>query len=269
MLGLLTDRIIDELANGPLERVELRDRVIQKPRVSFQAFYKALIKLRTEEVVTVHRDQISLSIVWIQRALKRANSIAHAYQVPAYGHSFGGLKDGQKLSYRFKTLAELELFWTHAVLISISELPASSAILSLAPHYWYELLRPETTDLWYRMAGPHPHANVITHGFPEEKRLTRRIPGNVENMFNVNPLNQKESTYLTIAGDLLFEAHLDPACLSSLAKAVKGDTVDVQRLLRRPGAYRLIIQRNAKKSQNIRAKLQKYFSLRLSYSTSS
>jgi hypothetical protein len=260
----LATRIINALAAGPRAKLDLRNDVVGNID-TYQAFYKAFRKLKQQEVVAVHKNAVSLSIVWIQNEAKRIEQILTAYQLPAYRSYFGSLKDGQRLTFKFKTLAELELFWTHAILVAVEAAHENAVIISVLPHDWFAQLRPENTELWYRLLGKrNKHCAVITHADADEKR---RNPDHeaktIENMFGVNPLHQKESQYINIVDDLLFEATLDDTVLPGIRKAVRGEVVDVQKLVNQRGTFKLSIRRDENRSTHIRKKIQKYFSIPL------
>ena len=196
--------------------------------------------------------------------------MSKAYHLGAYHNYFGNLKNGKKVVFRFKTLRELDLFWTHAVLIAIGDAQKTAVVLSFIPHDWFDLLRPTTADVWFQLLGKkNPHCNVITHAAPEEKKLSEH-PGvtRIENMFGTNPLKQKESFYLNVIDDLILEATLDEGVVPGIRNAMRGIPVDVPRLLNRHGIFKLNIRQDSAKALALKKKAQKYFSIRL-YSTKS
>lgn len=261
----LSERIIQALISGPLPRVTLREKVLAGTVYTPQAFYKACAQLRKEEVITLHKNEVSLSIVWIRKELARATTIAETYQIPAYRSSFGGLKDTQKLVYKFKNLAELDLFWTHAVLLVAQDLPQNTPILSLFPHFWFDVLRPVSMDVWFELTGKRNiHINILTHADSKEKRWTPYVPQkNMENLFKVNPLKQSETTYINIVGDMIFDARVDQSSIADLRAAAGGGPVNINELTSRSGVFKLTIERNHAKTAMIRKKCQKYFTIPL------
>lgn len=261
---LLAERIVTSLSAGPRDKVELRNELVGR-NLTYQAFYKALGQLKKEEIVTVHRATVSLSVIWLEKERKRIERAADAYNLSGYQSYFGGIKKGAKRTFHFKTLADLELFWTHAVLVAVGAAHRDAVILSFLPHDWFNLLRPENADMWYELLGKrNAHVNVLTHATAEEKRHSVHPQAEtIENMFGVNPLKQKESVYINVIDDLIFEATLDENVVPGIRRAVRGAAEDTQTLIRRKGAFRFSVRRDADKAKAFKKKVQKYFSLAL------
>lgn len=260
---LLTNRIIDALASGPRDKVELRNEVIGT-RLTSQAFYKALAQLRAAEIVTVNKNTLSLSVVWLRRETQRLEAMTAAYHLPAYRSYFDGLKTGKKLLFRFKTLRELDLFWTQAILVAIPSAHQDAAILSILPHDWFEVLS-SNFDVWYELLGrTNPHCNVITHGSSAEGRYAKH-PGvsNVEVLYGENPIKQKESDYIQVIDDLIFEATLDERAVVGIRRAMQGETHGLEKIADSPGTFRLTIRRDERRAVALKKRFQKYFTLPL------
>ncbi len=260
----MRERIIETLAEGPREKVALRDEVVGT-KLTVQGFYKALARLRAEEVVTVHKGSVSLAVVWIQHQMRRLEEMASVYGIPAYRSYFGSLKNGKRLSFTFKNLRELDLFWTQAALIAIEGAPKDTPVISFLPHDWFDVVRPSSSEIWFKMLGKrNPHVNVITYATREEKKLSEH-PGvtKIENMFGENPLQQKESDYVNMIGDLIFEVKLDESVLSGIRNAMRGEPVDINKLTAKTGVFKLSIKRDPAKALALKKKIQKYFSIRL------
>ncbi len=261
---LMAEKIVEALAHGPRDKVELRNELVGS-HLSLQGFYKSLAQLRSREVVTIHRGTVSLAVVWIQHEMRRLEQMAETYGLPAYRSYFGSLKTGKKLSFTFKTLRELDLFWTQAAIIAIEGAPKDTPMISFLPHDWFDVVRPSSAEIWFKMLGKrNPHVNVITHAAHEERRLSEH-PGvtKIESMFGENPLKQKESDYLNVIGDLVFEARLDESVLLGIRRAMCGDPVDIDKLTAKRGVFKLSVKRDPAKALGLKKKIQKYFSIRL------
>jgi hypothetical protein len=262
---LLTQKIIAALANGPRNKVELRNEVVGKD-LTCQAFYKAFAALKAEEVITTHKSDVSLSVIWLGQERKRVEKMASSYRLAGYQSYFGNLGEGKKLSFRFKTLRELDLFWTHVALVAAHDAKKDAAILSFLPHDYFDLLRPVTSDAWFKLLGDEStHANVVTHAAPEEKRHSMHSNvASIETMFGENPLKQGEGTYITIIGDLIFQATLDASAVPGIRRAMRGESADIEKLVDRRGVFKLSIARSRSKATTLKKRAQKYFSLPLS-----
>jgi hypothetical protein len=254
------EEILTVLAKGPKDQMELRNIVTHNQVYTLQGFYKAFKHLREEEVITVHKKSVSLSFFWIQEELDRISRIAAAYKAPAYQSYFGALKEGESISYRFKTLRELEAFWVHAVLITIDSSSGHAPIMSLTPHDWFQSIRPYNNVWWRRTTTGRPHWAVLSHATTEEMKETS-YPDvkEFERIAGVNPLKQKESLYMNVVEDLIFEARFDERIVPMINSFLRDKEADPGTILDFIGTYKLNVERNSQKAALIEKRLSKYF----------
>lgn len=257
----IRENIVQLLENGPVNKLKLLDLVTQKSECTSQGFYKTLKQLCDEEIVTIHEKIISLSFFWIQNQFDRISKIASIYSAPVYQTYFGSLKEGENIKYRFKTLRKLELFWVHAVLISVEGSPEHAYIMSLTPHDWFQNLRPDINVWWRRVTTGHPHWAILTHATTSEMHKTQYPDVKLfERMAGVNPLRQAESMYINVVGDLVFEARFDARVVPMIQLFMKEKDANPDPILDLEGVYKLSITRNPGKAKIIEKKLKKYFS---------
>lgn len=256
----IRENILQILENGPANKLELLGLVTKKSACTSQGFYKILKQLQDEEIVTVHEKTVSLSFFWIQNQLDHISRIASIYRAPVCQAYFGNLKEGENIKYRFKTLRKLELFWVHAVLISVEGSNKHSHIMSLTPHDWFQNLRPDINEWWKKVTTGHPHWAILTHATNSEMYKTQYPEVKLfERMAGVNPLKQAESLYLNIVGDIIFEARFDEKIVPMIQHFMQEKNVDPKPILDFEGTFKLSITRNAKKAKTIEKKLKKYF----------
>jgi hypothetical protein len=203
--------------------------------------------------------------VWLEHERARIEKIAEAYNLAGYHSYFGGLKNGKKITFRFKTLRDLDLFWTQAVVIAIQGAHRNSPIVSFIPHDWFDLLRPSTSATWFKLLGKNnPHVNVLTHATREERPLSHHPQvSKIENMFGENPLRQKESLYINVIGSLIFEVVLDDSAVAHIRRAVRGETVNIEKLMNQGGTFKISITQSPAKALVLKKKAQKYFTIPL------
>lgn len=257
--------ILETLNDGPVSKEELQERVTKETLCTRQGYHKALRSLRANESVTVHGDQVSLSYIWIQKQAELLARVEEAYQVPAYRSYFGELQEGQTNTYTFKTLDELELFWTHVIIVLVENALRDETIIAITPHDWFELLRPHTSDLWDERFSHIPHCVVNTHATSAEKKFAdHKKLKNIEYMFNANPLKQEENTYITVIGNYVFEATFDDKAVAYIKKAMStGEKELPEACLHEKGKYKLKVQHSPKKALAIKKKIAKYFTTTL------
>lgn len=245
-----------------MEKAELLVSVSAASECTPQGFYKALNQLREEEKASLDHKKVSLSFFWIKEESERIARVVARYQAPVYQGYFGMLKDGESISYRFKTLRDLELFWVQSVLMAVEGAPIRSNIMSLTPHDWFQGMRPDINERWRKVTTGHPHWAVLTHATGTEMRRTGyEDVESFERMAGANPLHQSESTYLNIVGELVFQAELDDRIVPLIRGFVDGDSHEADSVLDQEGIYKLKIARNRKKAEKIKKRLKRYFSV--------
>ncbi len=262
----LEEKIIALLERGPQEK-ELILTELQKSDVSVQGIYKALRSLRGKEIVTIHGKNISLSLWWIDKELGRLNRMARMYQSTARTSSFLDLRPGEYVKLRFRTLRELELYWTQAFLLIEEELPLSLPTYSTAPHDWFYYARPENDALWLRRQKSRLQRLVITHPLPLDRSVLRvRTKQKMEVLFDENPLKQNEEDYKNIIGRFIFETKLDTkvsaifvSWMKEHPSATKQDISEIDSFLDMRGMFTLKISNAPKKAQKIILKLERHF----------
>lgn len=262
----LEEKIVMLLERGSQEK-EFILTELQKSDVSIQGIYKALRSLREKEIATVHGKNISLSLWWIDKELGRLNRMARMYQSTARTSSFLDLRPSEYVKLRFRTLRELELYWTQAFLLIEEELPISLPTYSVAPHDWFYYARPETDALWLRRQKSRAQRLVITHPLPLDRSILRvRTKQKMEVLFDENPLKQDEEEYKNIIGKFIFETKLDASVSNNFVswmrehpRVTKQDVSEIDSFLDMRGTFTLKISNAPKKTQKIISKLERYF----------
>ncbi|MFZ1627238.1 MAG: hypothetical protein WAT81_05570 [Candidatus Moraniibacteriota bacterium] len=262
----LEEKIITLLEKGSREKASILIE-LQKNDVSAQGVYKALRALKEKEVITLHAKSVSLSLWWIDKELGRLNRMARMYQSVARTSAFLDLRPGEYVKLRFRTLRELELYWTQAFLLIEEELPTSFPTYSIAPHDWFYYARPETDALWLRRQKSRLQRLVITHPLPVDRSVLRvRTKQKMEVLFDENPLKQDEEDYKNVIGKFIFEVKIDTKVNSSFVSwmrehpiVAKQDMSEVDSFLDMRGMFTLKISNAPKKAQKITSKLERYF----------
>ncbi len=133
----LTESILTTLSRTPcLTADELWHKVKARHECSIQAVYQGLAKLIERDVITKTAQRHSLRMEWI---LSLADFSRFAY---ATHQSERALRDvlplpGEKISLRFKTLAQLVSFWTNSLCLQLS-LVKQAHYYEYVPHVWFQ-----------------------------------------------------------------------------------------------------------------------------------
>lgn len=270
----LEDQILRFLEKGPQRTTAIIEELVPLCQVTRQGIYKALRKLRREETVTVHKKIVSLSLVWLDQELTRLLQVASLYQSPGRGNFFLALRPGEHITFRFRTLQELDLFWTQAFLQIIPSLQKKEPVYSVIPHDWFSYARPATDTAWVKAVerGLHPQRMVLTHPTLLDKKVfeyrhrLKRQP--METCFGKNPYRQDERDYYNLAGPWILQARLDEGIVHSLNSWIRRQKTlplslevkkEMEAILSLPGKHRLKISHAPKQSAKLQKKVEKYF----------
>jgi len=263
----LEKSIISILENGPLKKSELIASIRKKNSVSVQGIYKALRTLKIKEIITAHEKNIGLSLWWIDNELERIHCITRAYSSKTRPSLFLNLRSGEYIKLRFRTLRELELYWTQTFLMIEDDLPLSTPAYSVIPHDWFYYARPETDTFWLKRQKKRIQRLIVTHPLSIDRQILKiRIQQKMEVFFNENPLKQSEIDYKNILGEFILEIRLDDKINTLFVDWMKEhpdinkeNLLIISKLLDTRGTFTMKIIHSPKKSAKIISRLKKYF----------
>lgn len=265
--------IIDHLLPGQSTTQPLVTTVALQSKSSIQAVYKSLRLLRKEGVVMVHNKHASLSLIWIHRELER-------FRFAEYSHyankdlSSSLSKDRTKVSFKFTTISELDLFWTHSYTILAKQLDSTIPRYMLTPHDFFLYAREETDTFWMSINITKEHTTrlVLTHPYPADKLATKlrkqRKDSPFEFLFDENPLKQPSHVYINLLGPYIFKGTFDIHISKNLESIIERihklppqqeelEALDL--ILHEKGNFTLSIERSEARANKARNKLDKYF----------
>ncbi len=270
---LLKSHIIEKLSYGPRNVSALVFEISQRHDTTIQGVYKALRQLTKDEILTIHRRTASLSIVWITEQKENLERTAKAYKLIYYIQQ---LEDSskQRVRFTFTTLRELDLFWTHSLLIVQESLPVSQVSYAIAPHDWFLYSRTSTDTAWTQKHSKEKRIfrTVLTHAQALDKKVIQKrrevLGRNLEHIFNKNPLDQTETEYYNVLDSWLFHVRLDASVAKKLSFFIekhqslvftKEDKKEIELLLNTRGKFTLTVEKSERKSSAIKKKVLGYF----------
>ena len=184
------------------------------------------------------------------------------------------LVDRSKITFHFKTLSELDLFWTHAYAILAKKTDPFHPRYMLIPHDFFLYARAETDTFWMKenITKDVTTRLIVTHTFPIDKLAVKKRADFKENPFECllgeNPLKQKPFVYYNILEDYIFKgvfAQNINESIENLLSTIKklplttAEEVRMSELLEQKGYFTLTIERTKKKAEAMEKKLKKYF----------
>ncbi len=271
--SFIRNTIISKLSSGPRKVSDIVFEVSLEKRTTVQGVYKALRILRKEEVITIHRRTVSLSIIWIMEQIETLEKTAKAYELNTYLQE---LQAGNRrhLQFTFTTLRELDIFWTHSFLVVQETIPITHISYVIAPHDWFMYSHTSTDNAWIKkhVKKRRVSRHILTHILPLDKKVTKErikmFGKDFEYVFNENPLKQKENEYYNIIDSWIFYAIFDSKINKRLSSFIekhqtlsftKADKEEIESIMNERGTFTLTISKSEKKSSAIKKKILKYF----------
>ena len=265
--------ILSRLQSGPRGVTDLVEELSYLNKMSVQGVYKALRRLRQAEIVIVYKHVASLSTVWLAKELERVTFSINAYQsIPDIENVLAG--KAKRATFTFRTLNEIDLFWTHTFLLLADKIPPRYHSYSIQPHDWYLYVRFDTDKFWMKKhkEGGRVSRIILTHAGALDYAVTRARKEKLGRLFEYtldkNPLEQDSSTYYNVIGPLIFTARFDSSVTEQLDRFVvehnklplpKEEQSLINSIVNTKGIFTLTVEYDEKKANRMIDKVRKYF----------
>ena len=271
--GNLKRKIIEKLLPGYLYIPSLINELSKAEKVSIQAVYSALETLKNEETVSIHSKNVSLSLIWLAKEKEKLEFAERSYKAGSQALSLADKARG-KIIFTFKTINELDLFWTHAYTILLEKEKLSAPQYSLMPHDFYLYGRAESDSFWIdkNVKSQNNARFIVTHTKPLDvsvmKARRKKFGESFEFLLHENPLKQESNVTYTITGDYILKGVFDKKVNERLEAFVKcnhtlplpsSSQKEIADILSSKGTFTLTIEKNKKKAELMEKKLRKYF----------
>lgn len=269
--------IITNLQKQSWVIVELIEKLrINQPKLTKQAVYQAIRKLRKSEIVVVTSKKVALSSVWIDRMYDFFSIAKRVYEgnsseSTTTQESFLSLEDGDQITYLFKNPKTTDIFWGHASNVLRGVMPEGEPLYIYTPHEWSMLAREETEKSLMQLGAKegHPWYVYIPHKTPLDE-LTKSIFPRPHRAHTENKRYFKENFYINTHGDYIIEVVLDPKTQRSIddfytsTETWNNDTRArlIGIISHMKGKNKLTISRNRKKSEKYKRFFKKYFHMK-------
>ncbi len=259
--------IISVLEKGSVSKQELLDYVRKKNRVTVQGIYKEIRRLIANGTILSHKQALSLNLLYISKQYDRWSSILNNYEGGlSLKNHFLDLQEGESLTYRFKTLNDLDAYWVHASIILDKHIRQRTHSYSVIPHDWFLYGRKETDVFWTKSQKKKMRL-IITHPTPLDKEVAReRGRAGYERMVGANPLKQDESIYYTLIEGYVFKIRLKAKTMQYIRtfmnmhdRISRINPEELEKLIYSPGEAVMKITRDKDKFNKLVSKCRKYF----------
>ena len=261
----INELIVVFLGDGPLSSLLLLEKIQQKMDITKQAFYKALRELLAEEVVTKNKQIVYLSGIWLNKLKKFSGSIEEKYLARS-SEQFLSLNDGDTMTFKFKSLLDLDVLWVHYFYMLSKNIDAP--ILFYNPHEFWSLFRSDIQNQLYLWIKEHSKKvfHVIGNNTPLDISTT-----SVNKKYGLEIAYEQKPTLplhmsITVIEDYIFYTILDKQTVSLIDDIYRKYKIwnpsvenELSAIFSKIKKSKVVITRNRKKAEFFRKKFMNYF----------
>ncbi|MDB4984131.1 MAG: hypothetical protein JWM20_310 [Patescibacteria group bacterium] len=269
-LKTIEDYLLDILKEGPLSIEELISTVGRKRKgATRQGVYRTLRVMKAREIVTVANKTVSLSSLWISKMQNYFTIAGYSYSQPTNDAGFLNMREGEKMTYSFRTLVELDVFWSHALYLFLEVLKNNNPVYIYNPHDWAYFMRKETDRILVEksFATRRQIFIAVGHADPLDRIVKRNFDGTQGQYYLAKEnFGFKENYYCNAIGDYMIEGFLSPAVAERLDSVYKNHSILDEKTMKEfqdvsalKGKNKLVISKNAKRAEKFRRILGRYF----------
>lgn len=259
------DLIISRLSEGPILSQKLIDEVIKEEGISFQGVYKALAKLKSQEVIVKHKQTISLNIPWVHRLTRFTESAIRSYSIKNY-NLFLDFKEGQRTTLVFTDFTSMDAYWIH-MMISLAQ-EYEESIFLYNSHDWYVLARPDLKSEFFLWIDKYkrPSFMLIGHEATLDRQAVKDHSSTYLQLAAVEKPMFNEWSYITIIGDFVIETRCEKQTAGDINRLYEKYPIfneammeELNAIISRKQKWKIIITRKKEKAHKIRKSISKYF----------
>lgn len=266
--------ILEILSKGPREGVDLIKQ-IQSVRkgTTKQGVYKALRALIKDRVVVKHRKNLMLNQIWLNKMNNFVEQTDKNYLTGQKARdntdTLDFMKEGDKISYIFKSYDALDRFHSHIFSLIIKKTDPQSPLYAYNPHEWFILktnlkenedylfdwLRERDKQLYFTIG----HENILDKKFRKDYSSEE-----FEIAIDVNT-NYPENLYINVIGNYVIEMKNDKQFAEKLHMIYENSenqdeaSEKIKSLLKTKHKIKMVLSYNSQKAKKIKAKLRKNF----------
>jgi len=262
-------RILEVLAKGPIDGIDLLVQVNKKSPVSKQGLYKALRELLQTETIIKNKRIFILSKVWLSRV---KDFIEHAEQelgisLPFLENSFTGRK-----IIAFKNTETLDIYWGH-LFLTLAEKLKNKPFFFFNHHSWFIYDRPHSEEYLYKVASKRKHRVMVTLGNNTalDKEFKKRFSKENIQITIDEKLNVRKTDYLCVVDDYFITTRYDKKAMGEIDALFQkissfGDreTKELKKILSKCKKPKIIIIKNKQKADMWKHRLARNFVIKKS-----
>lgn len=262
-------RIVEILRGGSINTTKLIEMIKKlRPGTPKQSVYLALRKLKKKEVVAISGKLVSLHEMWV---IKMRNFFAKAGHGQSESTEINliNLEEKERVSYTFKSLLNLDMFWAHAFSSLMNGMKAEESMLVYNPHQWFLLIREKSETEIIKEAKKRKISWLQLVG--RATTMDKEIRKYFDNQYTRSHLLEREifpeNYYVNCFNDLLIEVWIDEKAAEKIDQIYNKNKISVERVISelqeiikdKNYEHKMRISRNSKKTEKIKRMFEKYF----------
>jgi hypothetical protein len=215
------------------------------------------------------RAKVTLSSLWIKKLIDFTEHAQLYYaQDPEKRFDFLSLKEGEKITYAFKTFEDTDRFWIHVFDILSDTTRKSIPVMIYNPHEWFLLVRTESElYLFDRLVKKNRTLmSLVSEKDPLDIYIKKYFNNTTLQYYPIGEYVFPSKYNVNVFDDFLIEVYLDQKITDEIDGVYKKHknwspdvTKELTEIIRKRGKNKLVVSRSKKKSEKIRNLFRKYF----------
>ncbi len=265
----LRQRILDILAQGPIEGPDLLARVSKELPMTKQGLYKALRELLRDEIILKEGRLFSFSKTWLTRLndFKEKSEQNLGLRLP-FPET---MAKGRKVIH-FNSAEALDIYWSH-MFLTLSEQYPGKSLFFFNHHSFYSLERPDAERYLIETISKKKYKLMVTFG--KRTAINQQFKKEVERESIQIAIDENiivpKTDHLSIFGDYFITTRYDAVMMERINKlfsrAVSYQSIDKKELhsiLSAARGLKIIISKDARKAEIWKKRLAKNFVIKKS-----
>jgi len=247
-----------------------------KPGMTIQGFYKLIRQLLRDRVIVKDSGTLSLNIGWIQNLVQFTDNVKQTYLADEITKRTIILDEGEKNTFTFDRVVEMDDFWDHALLTILyyyqDREHKDKNAYSKNYYSWIQVLRTKSEvalvdsftkmkTKWYMASGSHSLLNSLVSNVITAPNFNYKIYEKLDG-YGMG----KDNFHVTVIGDFIFETEIPNYIFQTIKNVFETaqyiadfNTENIKNLIREPARTKLTLSRDRERANSIREEIKNIF----------
>lgn len=262
----LESAILTQVIERPRELPDFLDKCLKKG-ISRAGFYKALSRLKRDEVVLVKDRVISVNRAWLAKGYQFFEHHMGTANLPSYfGEQVAKLGKGEHLSYSFRSIEELDIFLINLI-YDLLRLGIGKDVLIQERHeFFFALDETRTNHIVREFDRIGSKLYLLAESNSEiDRAVIKRLPKSAHVHATGSERRDTFGKIFHAVGDVLIELRLDKGFAQELDKLYAHETTNdrflksLAALVAKRRRHVLRIYRDKERARAMQSRFKKYF----------